>query len=235
MKKLFLILACFAGTQLQAQTPVEYYVSETSANVHYTKPVSLTDGSGNTFIAGTKFNLAGNNDLFLVKYNSSGNVVWSAIYAGSSEGNDYATAIKIDPSGNIYVSGATYAGGQNYNALLLKYNSSGSKQWEATWNSSISSEDYASALHVDASSSVVYVTGTTKNTSGNMDFICLKYTDGGSFVWANSAGYASNDDIPNSIYMKGSRLYSGGGSLEGTTGKLLLVEWNTSTGAIINT
>ena len=71
-----------------------------------------TDSSGNVYVTGgTKGGLdgntsAGNTDLFVVKYNSSGTKQWTK-QLGSS-GLDSANGIAIDSSGNLYVAGITY-------------------------------------------------------------------------------------------------------------------------------
>ena len=75
---------------------------------------------------------AGNSDLFVVKYNSSGTKQWTKQLGSSSRDYDYGVA--TDSSGNVYVSGDTYGGLDNntnagYNDLfVVKYNSSGTKQ-----------------------------------------------------------------------------------------------------------
>ena len=98
-----------------------------------------TDSSGNVYVTGgTKGGLdgntsAGNTDLFVVKYNSSGTKQWTK-QLGSS-GLDSANGITIDSSGNVYVTGVTF-GGLDWNTsagandlFVVKYNSSGTKEW----------------------------------------------------------------------------------------------------------
>ena len=97
-----------------------------------------TDSSGNVYVTGgTKGGLdgntsAGNTDLFVVKYNSSGTKQWTKQLGSSSRDYDYGVA--TDSSRNVYVSGDTYGGLDNntnagYNDLfVVKYNSSGTKQ-----------------------------------------------------------------------------------------------------------
>jgi len=89
-----------------------------------------TDSSGNVYVTGgTKGGLdgntsAGNTDLFVVKYNSSGTKQWTKQMGSSSLDYDYGVA--TDSSRNVYVSGDTYGGlDNNTNA---GYNSSRTKQ-----------------------------------------------------------------------------------------------------------
>ena len=81
---------------------------------------------------------AGDNDLFLVKYDSNGAHQWSIRYG--STGSEMPVTMDIDPSGNFYIAGSfvgsanfggsTYtSNGGNNAAFIVKYNSSGAHQW----------------------------------------------------------------------------------------------------------
>ena len=97
-----------------------------------------TDSSGNIFVTGsTRGGLdgnihSGNDDIFLVKYNSSGTKQWTK-QLGTSSG-DYGNDVTTDSSGNIYVTGYTNGGldgntnSGSYDIFIVKYNSSGIKQ-----------------------------------------------------------------------------------------------------------
>jgi len=98
-----------------------------------------TDSSGNVYVTGyTLGGLDGNTnsgsyDMFLVKYNSSGTKQWTK-QLGTSKG-DYGRSVTTDSSDNIYLTGSTWGGldgntnlGDN-DIFLVKYNSSGTKQW----------------------------------------------------------------------------------------------------------
>ena len=134
----------------------------------------VTDSSGNVYVTGgTKGGLdgntsAGNTDLFMLKYNSSGTKQWTK-QLGSS-GLDSANAIAIDSSGNLYVAGMTFGGldgntnsGAN-DLFVVKYNSSGTKQW--TEQLGTPSSDAANAVATDSSGNV-YVAGVTYGVLGD--------------------------------------------------------------------
>ena len=97
-----------------------------------------TDSSGNIYVTGiTSGGLDGNtiygkNDMFLVKYNSSGIKQWTKQLGTSI--NEWGQDVTSDSSGNIYVTGSTEGGldgninSGSYDIFLVKYNSSGTKQ-----------------------------------------------------------------------------------------------------------
>ena len=132
---------------------------------------------------------AGSCDIFVQKYNSSGTNQWTKQLGTSSCDEVWQPGSTVtDSSGNIYVTGQT-AGNLDGNTnsgsediFLLKYNSSGTKQWTKQIGSS--SSDSATGLAIDNSSNI-YVVGYTEggldnNTNlGNRDFFILKYNSSG--------------------------------------------------------
>ena len=73
-----------------------------------------TDSSGNVYVAGyTDRGLDGNSnaggdDLFVVKYNSSGTKQWTKQLGTSS--HEFVTGVATDSSGNVCVTGYTSGG-----------------------------------------------------------------------------------------------------------------------------
>ena len=97
-----------------------------------------TDSSGDVYVTGGTGGVldgntsAGNEDLFVVKYNSSGKKQWTKQVGTSSI--DQANGVATDSSGNVYVTGETYGGldgntnAGNSDLFVIKYNSDGVKQ-----------------------------------------------------------------------------------------------------------
>ena len=106
---------------------------------------------------------AGNTDLFVVKYSSSGTKQWTKQFGSSSR--DSANGVAPDSSGNVYVSGRTNGGldGNNIagksDLFVVKYNSSGTWQW--TKQNGTDRYDEARGVATDSSGNV-YVTGYTE-------------------------------------------------------------------------
>ena len=103
--------------------------------------------------------------------------------------NDYANGVATDSSGNVYVAGGTYGGldgnnsAGNSDLFVVKYNSSGTKQWTKQLGSS--SRDHARGVVTDSSGNV-YVTGGTKgklngnSNSGRTDLFVVKFNSSGT-------------------------------------------------------
>jgi hypothetical protein len=138
------------------------------------------DGSGNVYVTGsTNSSGAGNNDVLIAKYDTSGAIQWQRTLGGAS--TDYGTGIAVDTSGNVYVTGLTQSSGAGSNDVLIaKYNTSGTIQWQRTLGGA--SSDIGNDIAVDGSGNV-YVTGHTDSSgAGGQDVLIAKLPADGAFT-----------------------------------------------------
>jgi PGF-pre-PGF domain-containing protein len=123
-----------------------------------------------------------NEDIYLGKFNSSGNNLWNRTINGPQNSWDEGYSVAVDNNSNIYVVGASYwAPGLKDDIYLGKFNSSGSNLWNRTINGVKNDYDEAYGVAVDNSSNI-YVTGTT-NWSGTFDLYLGKFNSSGSNLW----------------------------------------------------
>lgn len=87
--------------------------------------VSLTtDATGNCYVTSTIFlSTTTWRDIYTVKYTSGGTVDWFIQFNSQGIQNDYSSAITIDNTGNVYVTGYTEVSinPQNYDYVTIKY------------------------------------------------------------------------------------------------------------------
>ena len=211
------------------------------------------DSSNNIYVTGwTKGGLdnntsSGGYDIFLVKYNSSGTKQWTQQLG--TNGNDYGYGVTVDSSDNIYVTGHTYWGLDNNvttvnDIFLVKYNSSGTKQWfqqlGSTGSASQDWQDYGYGVTVDSSSNI-YVTGSTRrqldgnNYSGDEDIFLVKYNSSGTKQWTEQLGTQHTDvgrgvtvDSSDNIYVTGSTNRGLDGNSTSGEYDFFLVKYNSS-------
>jgi len=206
------------------------------------------DSSGNIYVAGvTERHLdgnesAGNDDLFVVKYNSKGKKQWTKQLG--TKRNDRATGVATDSSGNIYVTGYTYWGldGNTYagsnDAFVVKYNSSGTKQWTKQFGTS--STDLADGVAIDSSGNV-YVVGYTygeldgNTNTGNSDIFVVKYNSSGTKQWTKQLGSSSRDydygvatDSSRNVYVSGDTYGGLDGNTSAGNADIFVVKYNSS-------
>ena len=109
-----------------------YWINRTSkanTNVYsYAKSMAV-DSSGNMYYAGYSYAYPGGTDYSqnLVKYNSSGEIVWQRSLDASGI-VDAAYSVSLDSSGNVYIFGS---GTANSYGTYVKFNSSGVLQWQS--------------------------------------------------------------------------------------------------------
>jgi len=152
------------------------------------------DNAGNLYLAGSTDTFgAGNYDAYLIKYNSTGNLLWRKTWGGA--GADEARALTLDSQGNCYVTGGTNSFGMlgSEDVFLLKYDSDGDLLWQKTWGGG----QYDTAFAVKMSpQGDVYVAGTNASFAvGQRDTLLLKYAPNGDLIWARSWGLDADEEI----------------------------------------
>ena len=187
------------------------------------------DSSGNAYVfAHTESAGAGNYDMIVAKYNSSGSIQWQKTVGTGPGILEWSQGIAIDSSGNIYLAGYTTGSGVgagSYDYLITKLNSSGAFQWSRTLGGS--SLDYARAIAVDSSGNV-YVTGETASTgTGMYEGLIVKYDTDGNIQWQRILYGSQNEflkgigvDNSGNVYVGGRTASSGEGSDEFIIAKL---------------
>lgn len=187
------------------------------------------DGFGNVHVTGSRTAAGTGVDYVTVKYLAAGGQSWVATYNGESDSTDEAYDLALDLAGSVYVTGASYRSGTDFDILTIKYNGSGAQQWTARYNGPGNSEDRGFALVIDGSN--VVVTGIARSTATGSDIVTVRYSSTGAQQWArnyNSAG--TEDDIPTALVLgSGGILYVAGTSHSALTGyDFVILKYNSA-------
>jgi len=164
-----------AGNQLWAVT----YDWGWASNYGY-KEIAL-DGAGNVYVAGTRGSFLEDDAYATIKYDNDGNELWAALYEGPGPGNDSVSGLGVDPSGNVYVTGASEGELTGDDYATVKYDSNGNELWVARYDGPDQGEDAAEALVLDGAGNAL-VTGTV-SLDGGLDFATVKYDPTGTQLW----------------------------------------------------
>jgi hypothetical protein len=161
------------------------------------------DNAGNIYVTGESVGSGTDSDYATVKYDASGMEKWVARYNGTDNGADWANAITLDNSGNIYITGASVGSGIYEDYATVKYDASGVEQWVARYNGPGNSYDAACATAVDNMGSV-YVTGSSWGSGTFYDYATVKYSSLGVEQWvARYDGPVSRIDQARAIAVDG--------------------------------
>lgn len=223
------LISLKANSQINFHWEARY--NGTGSSIDEAKAI-VTDGSGNIYVTGYSFNTGNFDDYTTIKYGPGGEQQWVAIYNGLGNSYDQASAIAVDNSGNVYVSGYVSVGGTSYDYATVKYNSNGVQQWEAIYNGLGNGIDYVTSLTIDASSNI-YVTGQSYGGSGtSYDYLTIKYNSEGARQWvARFDGAGNGNDGANSVAVDNSgNVYVAGLSFQSTVASVnyATVKYNSS-------
>jgi len=189
------------------------------------------DGFGNVYIIGDFMGTVdfdpgpgvdshssnGNQEVFMSKFDSSGNFLWAKTWGANNA--DVGYGIAVDGSGNLYVTGFFVyltvdfdpGPGEDYHTsngssdiFLSKFDSSGNFLWARTWGGF--SLDMGRRVAVDSSENV-FVTGWFSDTvdfdpdldidnhtsNGYEDVFLSRFDSLGNLIWARTWGGSNSD------------------------------------------
>jgi len=182
MKKfIYLLAVVFLNCGLRAQTSwTNFYSGPVQGDDTVT--ALAADASDNVYAAGQSAGASNSLDYATVKFSPSGTMLWSARYAGAPGFKAKPTAIGVDSSANVFVTGYAQHNGSGSDFVTIKYSTAGAPLWTNIYNGPGNGTDEAYALAVDSGNNV-YVAGTVTNTGGVSNLGLIKYSNSGSVLW----------------------------------------------------
>lgn len=194
----------------------------------YTNDLIL-DRQGSIYIVGTT-NVPSGNSVFLLKYNSNGDTLWTRKYKEPGYDLNAGMSIAVDSLNNVLIGGQcvvniNYAG----DCLLIKYTSTGNYLWSQIYNSGgVNTSDIIYKVGNDNNGNV-YGTGKTNYFS---DMLTLKYNATGINQWIKIYnGYDNGSDYGAALAIDlASNIYVTGGSVGGPsfTSDFITIKYNTN-------
>lgn len=188
----------------------EYARTMTPTNGTTTASSTLIDGSGNVYMLGTatgdlgsKLN-QGDQDVYLTKYDSAGNVLWQRMLGSS--GTATGTAMALNPNGGVTIVGSSTApvtSTQLPNTKADSYAAQYDQYGNQVWSTQIPTLNENSATSVSVGSDgTVYIGGTTANVigsgqvnQGGSDAYLATLSNKGKILSEKQFGTTSNDTV----------------------------------------
>lgn len=140
---------------------------------------------GNTYSFG-----AGLNDFYIVKMNSSGNILWTKSIGGIGNDNAYSITQTID-SGYVAVGITTSAGAGDKDVLSVKLDKNGNTIWTKTYGGT--GDDRANSIQETIDGGFIISGVTNSFGAGNYDFYLIKIDLSGNLSWEKTFGGAGDE------------------------------------------
>jgi len=152
------------------------------------------DEYDNIYIYGETESYSASLDIFIIKYDKNGLLLWNHTWGGYSI--EYVYTLEFDSYNNIYLGGSTYSVPNNNDFCLIKYSTDGVLIWNRTWG--LTNMNAGHYLVIDSSDNL-YFTGSYDSGTA-----LLKYNETGDLqwyrtrsegMWPNGILLDSNEDI----------------------------------------
>jgi hypothetical protein len=150
------------------------FFSDTAADV-------AVDSEGNVYVVGTTVADGRGNDVLILKFDPSGNLLWQKSWGGSGASQDIGASVAIGPDGEVYVAGT--AGFDNPQAILLKFAPDGRLLWQQSYTGGGSAT--AKALAVDAAGTI-FLVGTSPRPDFFTDTVLVQFSPAGAVLGATA-------------------------------------------------
>jgi hypothetical protein len=174
---------------------------DSGGNVQWTKTIGGSDldvatsiiqssDGGYVVAGGTSSFGAGSADMYVVKLDANGNVIWTKTIGGGSD--DGAASIIQSSDGGYVVAGSSDSfGAGSYDIYVVKLDSSGNVIWTKT----IGGSDWDVARSIIQSSDGGYVVaGYTGSFGAGGDIYVVKLDSGGNVQWTKTIGGSNYDE-----------------------------------------
>ncbi|MEX2245187.1 MAG: hypothetical protein WEC75_00715 [Dehalococcoidia bacterium] len=209
------LLALTAGREPTSAAPGDHVWSTGFGDVAVQRAYDVAlDGKGNVLLTGYfqgavdfgggPLTSAGTDDIFLAKFDTAGNHLWSQRFGDGDEQRAYAMA--TDSTGNVIVIGsvrgtADFGGGSLTSAgaediFIAKFDDEGNHLWSKIFGDATDLQ-ISTTVAVDASDNVVLAGpmagsvdfgGGARVSAGSTDLFIAKFDSAGSHLWSERFG-----------------------------------------------
>jgi len=164
--------------------------------------MALNKISGELYVTGYSFGGGATNyDFATIKYDLNGNQVWLRRFNGTAGDADIATAMTLDNSGNIFVTGTSVGDNSaiDSNFATIMYSPAGNIAWSVYYSGPGQRSDVSRSITTDNAGNV-YISGSSTLDGVSTDYVTIKYHSDGAQVWLGTYNGPDNrDDYTSSI------------------------------------
>ncbi|MFZ2991309.1 MAG: hypothetical protein WA087_00400 [Candidatus Saccharimonadales bacterium] len=159
--------------------------------------VQTSDG-GYAVTGSTSSYGAGGDDMFVAKYASDGTLLWSQTWGSTGNYYEYGYSLTQTSDGGLAVTGKTGGNiGVGNDMFIVKYSSSGTFSWDATWGCGPNLE-YGNSITQTSDGGYVVAGSSGGYGAGGTDIFLAKFSSVGISEWSRMIG-GTGDEYAQSI------------------------------------
>lgn len=186
-----LIISCKKDPPIPDLKPSEFEKNYGGANDEFGRAVLKYSNGGDLYVAGSTQSFgAGQKDVYIIKTDSKGNVIWSKTFGGSND--DEANEIIKTADGNLLIVGNTSSfGAGGSDIYLIKIDTSGALLWQKQYGGSGNESGEDITIAADGNYLINGITGSYG--AGLRDIYLLKVNTSGTPIWTKTYGGPLDD------------------------------------------
>jgi hypothetical protein len=153
----------------------------------------LETATGDLLILGMTYSFgAGDRDIYLLKTDNMGNLLWSKTYGSAATDRGFVIIPTLD--GGYAIAGSNQLNsGSSYDAYVLKIDSNGNLQWTHSIGGGLN--DTCMDIRQNPDGTYMLAISFSSYGAGFYDISVCKLAENGDFIWATITGMTSSDNI----------------------------------------
>lgn len=188
IQKIFFILLVVFTISVNAQDTVFMHTYGLPGYNYGTKTLQTSDGG--FIVSGNKSGFIGNTDIYLVRTNYKGDIIWDKAIGGSDI--EWASDIQITSDKGFIITGYTNnAPNNDYNVLVIRTDSLGNIKWSNIYGGN--EWDFGKSIVQLADSSFIIAGETFSNSHGNNDILMMGIGKNGDSLWSKTYGASQSE------------------------------------------
>lgn len=143
--------------------------------VFWANNIIVDQNNYNFYVTGYSQNSSGNKDIITIKYNNSGDTIWTKRFNGTGNRDDIGMFIAKDnlSNPNIFVTGFTTQASGKKQITTIKYDNDGNQLWSIDYGCS-TNDNVPASMFRDPNNNI-YIAGYNNCNSSDEDYLTLKY------------------------------------------------------------
>jgi hypothetical protein len=174
--------------QLQSESAREHRINERG------NPIAV-DSNGDIYYAATFSPGGGSWEWFIAKFNSAGVVQWTRRKTRDTGDSLQVSSVSIDSENNAIITGLARETDGNDYATVVKVNSSGTLQWQRRTN--ITGSKFTGSA-IDSTDNTYVASLQSISGAGTFNHL-YKIDSAGNLVWVRNSSYAASGQLPGGV------------------------------------